>query len=132
MIVVDASAVVAIILREPEERLFRSLIFRSASAVISAASVVEAGIVLQRRFGEAGIDVLEEFLAASGLRVETLSAGHAAIALQAYARFGKGTGHRAQLNFGDCLAYALAKATNSPLLFKGQDFAYTDLPIAAE
>src|SRR5205085_10744128 len=93
---------------------------------ISAASVFEAGIVLISRYGPDARGDLQDFLAQSGLQVEPVTAEQAELALDAYQRYGKGR-HQAGLNFGDCFAYALCKATGQPLLFKGQDFSQTDI-----
>jgi ribonuclease VapC len=124
--VVETSAVLAILLAEPEAAEFAQLIEDDPAPVISAASVVEAGIVLISRHGLDARDDLQDFLAQGGLQVEPVTAEQAELALEAYQRYGKGR-HRAGLNFGDCFAYALCKATSQPLLFKGQDFSQTDI-----
>jgi len=124
--VVETSAVLAILLEEPEAAEFAQLIEDDPAPVISAASVVEAGIVLVSRYGPDARGDLQEFLAQGGLQVEPVTAEQAELALEAYQRYGKGR-HQAGLNFGDCFAYALCKATGQPLLFKGQDFAQTDI-----
>ncbi|MDB5583313.1 MAG: PilT protein domain protein [Bradyrhizobium sp.] len=124
--IIDSSALIAILRREPEEQAFRDAIKLSANRLISAPTRVEAGIVALGRRGEAGLEQMEALL--EGLRVETapLSADHAKLAIDAFRRFGKGR-HPAGLNFGDCFSYALAKATGEPLLFKGDDFSQTDI-----
>ena len=124
--VVETSAVLAILLDEPEAAEFAQLIEDDPAPVISAASVLEAGIVLLSRHGPDARDDLQDFLAQGGLQVEPVTAEQAELALDAYQRYGKGR-HRAGLNFGDCFAYALCKATGQPLLFKGQDFSQTDI-----
>jgi ribonuclease VapC len=124
--VVETSAVLAILLEEPEAAEFAQLIEDDPMPLISAASVFEAGIVLLSRYGPDARGDLQEFLAQGGLQVEPVTAEQADLALEAYQRFGKGR-HPAGLNFGDCFAYALCKATGQPLLFKGQDFSLTDL-----
>jgi ribonuclease VapC len=126
--VVETSAVLAMLLDEPEAAEFAQLIEDDPTPVISAASVVEAGIVLISRYGPDARDDLLAFLAQGGLQVEPVTAEQADLALEAYQRYGKGR-HRAGLNFGDCFAYALCKATGQPLLFKGQDFSQTDITI---
>jgi ribonuclease VapC len=88
--------------------------------------MLEAGIVLISRYGLEAWGDLRDFLEQGGLQVEPVTAEQADLALEAYQRYGKGR-HRAGLNFGDCFAYALCKATGQPLLFKGQDFAQTDI-----
>ena len=124
--VVETSAVLAILLDEPEAAEFAQLIEDDPAPLISAASVFEAGIVLLSRHGPDARGDLQEFLAQGGLQVEPVTAEQADLALEAYQRFGKGR-HPAGLNFGDCFAYALCKATGQPLLFKGQDFSLTDI-----
>jgi|RhiMetdeSRZDD1v2_1073273.scaffolds.fasta_scaffold262240_3 ribonuclease VapC len=124
--VVETSAVLAILLEEPEAAEFAQLIEDDPMPLISAASVFEAGIVLLSRYGPDARGDLQEFLAQGGLQVEPVTAEQADLALEAYQRFGKGR-HPAGLNFGDCFAYALCKATGQPLLFKGQDFSLTDI-----
>src|SRR5215475_4040009 len=113
--VVETSAVLAILLEEPEAAEFAQLIEDDPAPLISAASVVEAGIVLISRHGPDARDDLRDFLAQGGLQVEPVTAEQAELALEAYQRYGKGR-HRAGLNFGDCFAYALCKATSQPLL----------------
>jgi ribonuclease VapC len=94
--------------------------------LISAASVVEAGIVAEARVGVLGGDRLDKIIVELGLEIEPVTADQARIARSGYRSFGKGN-HPAGLNFGDCFAYALAKAAGLPLLFKGDDFAKTDV-----
>jgi len=124
--VVETSAVLAILLEEPETAAFAQRIEDDPAPLISAASVLEAGIVLISRHGPDTWGDLRDFLAQGGLQVEPVTAEQAELALDAYQRYGKGR-HRARLNFGDCCAYALCKATGQSLLFKGQDFSQTDI-----
>lgn len=124
--VVDTSAVLAILLQEPEAADYTQRIENDPHPLISAASVFEAGIVLISRYGPEARDDLRDFLEHAGLQIEPVTAEQADLALEAYQRFGKGR-HRAGLNFGDCFAYALCKATGQPLLFKGNDFSQTDI-----
>jgi ribonuclease VapC len=124
--VVETSAVLAILLDEPEAAEFAQLIEDDPAPLISAASVLESEIVLISRHGPDARADLQDFLAQGGLQVEPVTAEQAELALEAYQRYGKGR-HRAGLNFGDCFAYALCKATGQPLLFKGQDFSQTDI-----
>ncbi len=128
--VVDTSAVVAILLEEPESAHYAQLIEDSPIPLISAASVFEAGIVLISRYGPEARDDLRAFVAQAGMQIEPVTVEQTEIALDAYQRFGKGR-HRAGLNFGDCFAYALAKAMGQPLLFKGNDFSQTDIEAAS-
>ena len=124
--VVETSAVLAILLEEPEAVEFAQLIEDDPTPLISAVSVAEAGIVLISRHGPDARGDLQDFLDQGGLQVEPVTAEQAELALDAYQRYGKGR-HRAGLNFGDCFAYALCQATGQPLLFKGQDFSQTDI-----
>ncbi len=127
--VVDTSAVVAILQGEPAAGRLALAVRGAAERRISAASVVEAGVVMLRRFGadaERQLDVL-----LGELKIETipLTADHAGIARDAYRRFGKGR-HAAALNYGDSFSYALARALGEPLLFVGGDFSRTDIDVA--
>ena len=123
--VIDSSALIAILRREPEEQEFRNAIKLASSRLLSASTRVETGIVALGLAGEVGLEQVDALL--ETLRVETvpLSADHARLAIDAFRQFGKGR-HPAGLNFGDCFSYALAKATGEPLLFKGDDFSQTD------
>ena len=127
MIVVDSSAIVAILNGEPEGPSFREVIAGDFDARISAATLIETGVVALRQAGVSGRHKLEEFISGEYLLVEAVSARQVELALDAFAKYGKGMGNRAGLNFGDCFSYALAKSLNAPLLFKGDDFARTDL-----
>jgi ribonuclease VapC len=124
--VIDSSALIAILRREPEEQELRNAIKLASSRLLSASTRVETGIVALGLAGEVGLEQADALL--ETLRVETvpLSADHARLAIDAFRHFGKGR-HPAGLNFGDCFSYALAKATGEPLLFKGDDFAQTDI-----
>ncbi len=125
--VVDTSALVAIAFVEPETERFLSAIDATAVRLISAASVLETGIVVEGRAGRGAGDDLDALIQRLGLDIEPVTAEQVRIARGAWRAYGKGTGHPAGLNFGDCFAYALAKATGLPLLFKGNDFAQTDI-----
>ncbi|SRR5712691_9055684 len=126
--VLDTSALVAILLDEPERQTFNRQIAADAVRLLSAATLVETTIVLTSRKGLRAQAELDLYLAKAGVEIVPVRAEHAAIACDAYRLYGKGR-HPAGLNFGDVFAYALAKATGEPLLFKGQDFAQTDLPM---
>lgn len=131
MIAVDASALVAILSNEPERGSFNRLIESKEFTYVSAASLLEARIVLFARLGDQGISALDSFLLKSGIVVVEVSPRMGDIAFEAYQRFGKGTGHGASLNYGDCFSYALAKHLGAPLLFKGDDFSKTDIASAS-
>jgi ribonuclease VapC len=126
LIVVDTSVIIAIVFREPERQLFYDKILDDGSAHISAVSYMEAGMVLTSRLGDAGEQVLDQILHKTNISVTPVSPSQAKVALEAFRRYGKGR-HPAGLNFGDCFSYALAKSTGQPLLFKGLDFAKTDI-----
>jgi ribonuclease VapC len=130
VIVVDTSAVVAIFRQEEDAALHAGCIADDGEPIMSAANVVEASLVLcglkQIAPTEAGT-WLDEFLLAAGIRIEPVTVKQTSLARAAHMRFGKGTGHAARLNFGDCFAYALARAMKAPLLFKGDDFGRTDV-----
>lgn len=127
MIAVDTSALVAIVLGEPEAApLLKAL--ESDRAVVSAGSVIEAGIVVESRQGPDASRDLGLLLAAAVEAIIPIDEVHAAAAVDAWRRYGKGR-HPASLNFGDCLTYATASLAHAPLLFKGVDFTQTDLAI---
>jgi ribonuclease VapC len=125
--VVDTSALIAILNAEPEARAFAVKLAAASICRISAATFVEAGVVARRDPTGACRQALEQLMVDYALRIEPVSARQARIALDAFDRFGKGTGHPAGLNYGDCFAYALAIDCGEPLLFKGDDFTKTDV-----
>lgn len=120
--VVDTSALLAILMGEPERRPLNEKIARSGGCLISAGSYLETTIVIEARFGYEGVRDLEFYRQAAGLTIVPFDAEQVELASRAYATYGKGK-HRAGLNFGDCFAYALAKLRGEPLLFKGDDFS---------
>jgi len=128
--VIDTSAILAILLEEPETAHFIHLIGVDQFRLFSAVSFVEASIVLSNRKGEAGERKLDEFLQRAKVQIIAVDTPQAETARAAYRKFGKGL-HPACLNFGDCFTYALAKTTKEPLLFKGNDFALTDVQPAS-
>jgi ribonuclease VapC len=111
---------------EPERRSFNEAIERAARCVMSAATYVEASIVLEKSLGYEGLRDFDLFLAAAAVEIIPVDLEQAREARAAFRRYGKGR-HPAGLNYGDCFTYALAKTAGLPLLFKGQDFAGTDL-----
>jgi ribonuclease VapC len=131
---VDASAIVAILTREPEADALVDALEQAQAAISSPIAIFEAaaGICRKRRTSveEAQEDV-QEFLRLSGIRVMPVTEKEADTALAAFARYGKGRGHPARLNLGDCFAYAMAKNHRATLLFTGNDFAKTDILSAA-
>ena len=127
--VIDTSALVAVLLDEPDRRRFTQAIASTPIRVISAASVLEAGIVIESKLGEAGGRELDLLLHRAAVDVVAVDEEQAALARSAWRRFGKRR-HVAGLNYGDCFAYALAVRRDEPLLFKGDDFAATDVRVA--
>ncbi len=123
MIVVDTSALLAILFREPEGPAFEKVIAFGAALPVSCCA--EGAIVWRRRGRDAG--VFDHFIESASLRLFPNDDRQAAIAIAADRRYGRGTRHPARLNFGDCLAYAAAVAHDAPLLFKGGDFGHTDV-----
>ena len=124
--VVDTSALVAIFLGEPDRSVFLRAITESDRTLISAANVLESGIVIETRRGEAAGREFDLFLARAAIEIAPADADQIEIARIAWRKYGKGR-HPAGLNFGDCFAYALAKISGMPLLAKGNDFARTDI-----
>lgn len=124
--VTDTSALLAIFLAEPERKRFLDLITLADPRLISAANVLETGIVLEARRGEAAGREFDLFLQQAAFEIVPADSEQMEIARVAWRKYGKGH-HRASLNFGDCFAYALAKVSAEPLLFKGDDFSHTDL-----
>jgi ribonuclease VapC len=131
MIAVDTSVFAAIAFREPECDRLRAVLMSAERFVTSSATLVEARIVLYRKGGTRMVEELDQIVMAARIEIVPVDRDQADIAHTAFTRFGKGTGHPAQLNFGDLFAYALAKSRNIPLLFKGADFAATDVIAAA-
>ncbi|WP_301750573.1 type II toxin-antitoxin system VapC family toxin [uncultured Erythrobacter sp.] len=130
MIVIDTSAIIAILHREPESDELGAALYAAQRRVIGAPTLFEMRQVMGGRHGRAGTEVADDFLEDAGIETLDWTAHMADLATDAFLRFGKGQGHPAQLNFGDCMAYAVAKALNAPLLFKGDDFVRTDIPSA--
>lgn len=127
--VLDTSALVAILGLEPESARIAAAIEHDPTRLISAATLVETGVFVEARYGPDGGRELDLLVAKAGLSVEAVTPEQAEIAREAWRRYGKGR-HSAALNFGDCFSYALARATGEPLLFKGDDFSHTDVAVA--
>lgn len=127
--IIDTSAMVAILYREPEAEAFAQLIHDADVNRISVANYVELSIVIENQLGPEGMRQAEAFFRRAGVTIEPVTVEHGELARQAFLDFGKGR-HSAGLNYGDCFAYALAKAAGEPLLFKGDDFRQTDIPAA--
>lgn len=126
--VIDTSALAAIFFGEPERQRFLAAIASAPTRMVSAATVLETGIVLESRLGDAAGREFDLFVIRANLQITPVDAEQAELARHAWRRFGKGR-HPAALNYGDCFAYALAKWTGEPLLAKGTDFASTDVAV---
>lgn len=128
--VIDTSALMAVLLREPEAASFATAIATATERYASAVTLLETGIVLANVRGQSAIHELDRMILSAGIQIVPFDAGQSLIARHACEKFGRRR-HPASLNFGDCAAYALAKSLGQPLLFKGGDFALTDINPAA-
>ena len=127
--IIDTSALVSILDQELEAERLAHAIATASERMLSAANLVETGIVMQVRRGDEAVRDLDLLLAKLKIEIIAVSAKQANLARKAFQRFGRGR-HPARLNFGDCFAYALAKDSGAPLLFKGEDFPQTDIAVA--
>jgi ribonuclease VapC len=125
--VLDTSAIVATIAHEPDGARFQNAMLDAATLAISSVTVLETRIVLHSRHGPAAVREFDEMLENAAITVAPFDQNLAVLAFDAFRLYGKGQGHPAQLNIIDCAAYALAKSLGEPLLFKGGDFAKTDI-----
>ena len=130
MIVVDSSVLIAVLKEEDGFHSYLEVLGRAAEVVISAATLLEARLVVHNLKGTVGQGDLDELLANYAVAVVAFDNQQSRLAFEAFQRFGKGVHPRAKLNFGDCISYALAKSLNAPLLFKGDDFPHTDIVAA--
>jgi len=128
--ILDSSAIVAILRREAEGERFTQILKEAACVRISAATYFEVSIVIDSAHDPIASRMLDDLLENSKTEIEPVTAEQARLARQAYRDYGKGSGHRAGLNFGDCFSYALAREKREPLLFKGDDFVHTDVRAA--
>ena len=124
--IIDSSALIAIMFREPEHKLLLDKMFSASNLRIGAATLVEATIVMSYRLNSDARNMIRDFIDECEIQVISFGMEHYSCASEAYLRFGKGK-HKAALNFGDCLSYALAVVNNEPLLFIGNDFSKTDV-----
>ena len=129
--VIDTSALIAILQNEPERATFNQAIEAAERRVLSVVSFVEASIVIETRYGAEGVRDLDLFISKAGIELVGVDVDQAHAARNAFRAYGKGR-HPAGLNFGDCFPYALAKTERAPMLFKGMDFPMTDVGVAAE
>jgi len=127
--VIETSALVSMLTDEPEAQRFEAAVAADPVRLMSTASYLEAAIVIEQRFGEPGGRELDLWLHRAGVDLVGVDADQAEVARSAYRRFGKGRDPAAGLNYGDCFAYALAKVSGEPLLFKGDDFGHTDIGV---
>jgi ribonuclease VapC len=128
--VIDSSALIALLLGEPETADFVAVISAALSRLVSAPTYPETAIVIESRWGPRAQEQLDKLLAELDIDIVPFTRDQAIVAIAAYRRYGKGSGHPAGLNFGDCFSYALAKIRDEPVLFKGNDFSHSDLQIA--
>jgi ribonuclease VapC len=128
-VILDSSAVVALLIREPIWEALAEKLAAADPCAIGAPTLAETGLVLSAKVGPRGRTLVSRFVQEAGLVVVPFTEEHWPIAVEAYARYGKGR-HAAGLNFGDCLTYAVARLSRQPLLYVGTDFAKTDLPAA--
>jgi len=126
-LILDASAIIALLRDEPEAERFASAIEEATSLRMSTATYVELGAVVDGDGDPVVSRRLDQLLHVAGTVFEPVTIEQARIARAAYRDFGRGSGHPARLNYGDCFSYALAKATGEPLLYKGDDFVHTDI-----
>ena len=124
--IVDTSALCAIAFDEPESPQFQQRLSSADRKLMSAMNALEVGMVIESRLGPAGAQVLADLMIQSDIDIVAFDAAQAEVALDAWRQFGKGH-HPAGLNFADCAAYALARVTNQPLLYTGDDFSLTDI-----
>ncbi|MPT24699.1 type II toxin-antitoxin system VapC family toxin [Ancylobacter polymorphus] len=124
--VIDTSAIIAIFFNEPDAALYRERIAEDSVRLMSAATLVEAAMVIEARYGDTGGAELDLWLHKAEVEIVSVTDDHADQARRAWRRYGKGR-HPAGLNYGDCFSYALAVLSGEPLLFKGADFAQTDI-----
>ena len=130
--IVDTSVLIALFRREPEAPAFVRVMDEAPVLRVSAGTYVELGAVVDGSRDPAASRMLDSYLDDWGIRIEPVTETQARIAREAYRDFGRGSGHPARLNFGDCFAYALARDLGEPLLFKGSDFSQTDIEIVIE
>jgi ribonuclease VapC len=131
-VIVDTSALIAVLRREAGFEAFEDAIERAFEPRRSAGNYLELAIVLDSRRNPVVSRDLDEFLHDAAIRIEPVTETQARIAREAYRDYGRGSGHPAQLNFGDCFAYALARDLREPLLYKGADFSHTDIASALQ
>ena len=125
--VIDSSALLVLLLGEPETERFVAAIAADTERLLSAASYLETAIVMVSRFGPQGLEKLDRLISELSIDIAPFNAEQARLGIASFQQYGRGTGHPAALNYGDCFTYALAKFTEHSVLFKGNDFSRTDL-----
>jgi ribonuclease VapC len=130
--IVDSSALIAILKEEPEAKAFKATVLGAQSVKLSAATYFEVSIVVDGYKDPLLRARFDAILEATNFLIEPFTAEQAQIARQAYRDYGRGSGHRASLNLGDCFSYALARVKREPLLYKGDDFVHTDIRSAMQ
>jgi ribonuclease VapC len=128
--VIDSSALIVLLLGEPETDQFVTSIAATAERLLSAASYLETAIIMSGRFGSPGLEKLDRLISELSIEIVPFDGEQARLGIAGFQQYGRGTGHPAALNYGDCFTYALAKFLGQPVLFKGNDFSRTDLTIA--
>jgi ribonuclease VapC len=129
-VIIDTSAIIAVLRDERDAVSFARAIADATTRRISAVNFVESAVVIDASRDPIATRRFDDFMKEASILIEPVTAQQAQIARAAYRDFGKGSGHPARLNFGDCFAYALAKESSAPLLFKGKDFTQTDVAVA--
>ncbi|MEM8987289.1 MAG: type II toxin-antitoxin system VapC family toxin [Pseudomonadota bacterium] len=127
--ILDTSVIIAILNKEPERETALNILENADHIKIAAGTLMEATLIVQSRYGAQGQKELDIILESGAVQCVPSTRAHVSLVEKAFAQYGKGQGSKAQLNFGDCFAYALAKETNETLFFKGEDFLYTDLKL---
>ena len=128
--ILDSSAIIAILEQEDDAQLYAQALDSSKLLRLSAPTYLEIAMVHCARFGSEALSEIDEMVARIGIEIVPFSSHAAQVATQAFLKYGKGQGHPAQLNFGDCISYATSKVEAMPLLFKGDDFRLTDVECA--
>jgi ribonuclease VapC len=125
--VADTSAIISIMKQEQDARTFASMLALDVPKLISAGTLLECGIIVGRELGAKSLANMHVLLKGVSIEIVPFDSTQFEVGLSGYLLYGKGSGHEANLNFGDCFSYALAKTRNLPLLFKGNDFIHTDI-----
>jgi ribonuclease VapC len=126
-VIVDSSAIISILRLEPEAQIFLKKLDTTSRCLIAAPTYLEVCMVMAGTLGEKGQDDVDQLLSAMDILIVPFTPTASKVAVSAFLTYGKGRGHKAQLNFGDCISYAMSKVEAMPLLFKGEDFALTDV-----